>query len=229
MEAILKICDDRRFDFIEALLSLKDDAGHLVYRKLACFRRRIYKGIGACLRAPYANINLAESIISIALEFRDSDAIKNAINYSCQNPKISGMFLEKLIYMAKGWAFPPNAFSNACEYGHVEAVKVLLKINESFDLVDLSHRSWYNPLILACDNGHFEVVKILMETLKNAEEKKRISLESEDADGQTALDVAIKKGYEDIVKLLTKHNRAQAGLPDFRSIIRLALKFRGRP
>ena len=82
----------------------------------------------------------------------------------------------------------------ASQQGHLEVVEALIMLIISEDgSIDQAKNNGVTPLFVASQNGHLGVVKTLVESHAN------IHL---NVDGQTALSLAKKLGYIDIVKYL---------------------------
>lgn len=107
-----------------------------------------------------------------------------------------------------------TALDTAAYAGHLEMVKLLFKhgaiINwEEFD---------YTPLIIATEEGHEEIVEFLLESganindrgiLKvydNPKDPENSSYREERYQGETALEIANRKGFIRIVELISKYN-----------------------
>lgn len=92
--------------------------------------------------------------------------------------------------------YDKTPFSSACEYGHIEIVKLLMTVSgfDSFNNVDNYFRT---PFELACFNGHIEIVKLLLNVYginKLCSEKYN--------DGVSSVGLACHNRHIEIVKLL---------------------------
>ena len=83
----------------------------------------------------------------------------------------------------------------ACQNGHLEDVKLLLKNVKNINNADKYQRT---PLYVACENGHLEVVKLLI--------KNGADINKADAYQQTPLYIASFKGHLEVVEFLLKNN-----------------------
>ena len=91
--------------------------------------------------------------------------------------------------------FNQTPLSVACEKGHLEVVKFLVKHNADIESKDFLNRT---PLRLACEEGHLKVVKLLVEC--NAD------IENKDKQGMTPLSWACREGHLEVVKFLAEHS-----------------------
>ena len=111
-------------------------------------------------------------------------------------------------------------FTNACRYGHVEVVKLLLEAgvdptsnnnkaikyacgNGHVEVVKLLLKAGVNPSVsddyplrIACENGHLEVVKVLLEWRGPNGEF------IDPSDGEISLGISCKNGHVEVVKVL---------------------------
>lgn len=85
------------------------------------------------------------------------------------------------------------------EYGNVQIVKLMLKYCD--DGVDISDWSGKTLLHEACECGRIQIVKLLLQNGAN--------VNTEDKYGWTPLDVATKRGFDDIVKLLKTYEQVR--------------------
>ena len=91
----------------------------------------------------------------------------------------------------------------ACSRGHLETIKVLLKLEAAIEKKDEDERT---PFLLAAENGHDEVVEFLLEEYENAEdtEKKKHLVNDTDEDKNSALHLAASKGMTRTLEVLLK-------------------------
>ena len=66
----------------------------------------------------------------------------------------------------------------------------------------INKETWDPFLNLACRVGNIEVVRVLLGTLKNEDESKRVKVNMQDFNNETALHLACEEGHLEIVKLL---------------------------
>ena len=87
-----------------------------------------------------------------------------------------------------------EAMHNACEYGHIEIVRMLIVESQKFipTILHISsiHRGNSQCLISACAQGHTEIVRLLL-PLQTPEESEN-----------EALQIACKNGHAETVRLL---------------------------
>lgn len=113
----------------------------------------------------------------------------------------------------------------ACEQGHIEMVKLLLDRGTDYNKCEKISQS---HILQACDNGHAEVISMLLErradqnlfddesVLMKACEfghedivklllERGVDYNRYDSKGQSALNIATRKGYKDIVDIINQH------------------------
>ena len=89
-----------------------------------------------------------------------------------------------------------NGFHVACSNGRYNIVYVLLKTGNT-DIINATDKLNHQTGIhLACVKGYFDIVKLLLSD-------HNVDMEAEDADGYLPLELAIKNGHRDIVKLIS--------------------------
>mgnify|MGYP002385230172 CR=1 FL=1 len=86
----------------------------------------------------------------------------------------------------------------ACEYGHIEIVKLLLNDNR----VDINKATngGHSPFWIACYRGHIDIVKLLLND-------NRVDFNKANTDDQTPFFFACWNGHIEIVKLLLNDER----------------------
>ena len=81
----------------------------------------------------------------------------------------------------------------AAQNGHLEVLKVLVEKDEA--VVELTWELGQTPLIVASTHGRFDVCKYLIT-------RKRTDVNKRDRFGYSALDIAVRRKYSDIVNIL---------------------------
>jgi hypothetical protein len=101
----------------------------------------------------------------------------------------------KNIELTKFEGYRERGLQIACEFGHLDIMKMLLKADPKGN-VDARDQKGRTALHLAARNGHAEIVKVLLETDPKA------NIDAQDKDGWTALHSAALRGDAEIVKIL---------------------------
>ena len=138
-------------------------------------------------------INYSKYLINKKITFKikintikNTKIINNSIFMKYLFPKI---ITSKYISISDGWT-PLNI---ACNFGHVEIVKILIEKNID---INIPNNDGWTPLNTACIQGHKEIVKILIE--------KDIDIDIPNNDGWTPLNTACFFGHTEIIKMLTE-------------------------
>jgi len=92
-----------------------------------------------------------------------------------------------------------SSFHRACEKGHIDIVKQLLK-DENVDVNKISEDDDTTPFYVACEEGHIEIVKLLLSD-------SRIDPNIPNENGKTSFYCACERGDVELVKLLLNDNR----------------------
>ncbi|KAJ1104440.1 hypothetical protein NDU88_001852 [Pleurodeles waltl] len=93
-----------------------------------------------------------------------------------------------------------TALSQACELGHLEAVKLLVQFNADPEIPDQSGNS---PLMFAASCGHSAVLDFLLKSFKRL----GLCVDRTNQAGQSALQVASALGHGDCVQMLSARQR----------------------
>ena len=88
-----------------------------------------------------------------------------------------------------------TALIRACEYGHLEVVKLLIENGAELNMQEEGDGD--TALILACRRGHLEIAKLLI--------KKGADIHKQDKRGNTALILAVKNNNIETCKVLLSH------------------------
>lgn len=111
--------------------------------------------------------------------------IIEAFNYACQNDRIE---IIKLLIELKPDIYTNDALILACEYGHLDIVKFLLRNGSNI------HHYNDQALSSACESGNYMIAKFLLDCKANV-----------NTDNNEALHLACQEGHIEIVKLLLKY------------------------
>ena len=92
-----------------------------------------------------------------------------------------------------------TAFYIACEYKRIEIVKLMLK-NENLD-PNIGNHYGRTPLMVACNNHALDVVEWMLCS------QHTITIDAQDSDGKTSIDIARERNENHIVELLESFQR----------------------
>jgi ankyrin repeat protein len=95
-----------------------------------------------------------------------------------------------------------TAFSLACQKGHSDVVKLLIKNAVAFCIdLNIKDNSGKTAFLWACFFGHLDVVKIIMKNAANV----NIDLNTKDNYDKTAFLCACQKGHTDVIKIFMEN------------------------
>ena len=84
----------------------------------------------------------------------------------------------------------------ACEYGHENAVKLLLGFSELISMITVVNKK--TAFMLACERGQLKVIRLLLDYSEN----KSIVLNKQDKIGLTAFMFVCENGHKGVVNML---------------------------
>ncbi len=109
--------------------------------------------------------------------------------------------------------FNETSLHKAAFYGHVEVVKFLIENGVN---VDATNNYWWTVLHEAAFYGHVEVTKVLIE--------KGADVDAKDKNNETAVEIAIQRGYHQIAELIKNSKKIYSNNVDPKKETKIDIK-----
>jgi len=102
--------------------------------------------------------------------------------------------------------------ADACHQGDKDTLEMLLFTGDAENKfpgdinrhVKMNEKTVMTPLMIACQSGQIEAVELMIKAKADPHMKCRVPFGQESSEGETAKDIALKHGWDDIVEILDK-------------------------